>query len=66
MWDGEFWNNADGISYHPGLQQYFSHGKRIFLSEEDKPAPSQEKLMEEFVLKQYQVFTSHVGCSVIC
>ena len=55
VWDGEFWNNADGVSYHPSLKQYFSHGKRIFPSDEDKPKLCDEKLMEGFLLKKYQV-----------
>ena len=55
IWDGAFWNNADGVSYHPGLSQYFSHGKRIFLSDVDKPAPDEQKLKEEWKFKQYQV-----------
>ena len=57
VWDGEFWNNADGVSYHPGLQQYFSHGQRIFLSEDQKPVPDSTKLLEEWHLKRYQVPT---------
>ena len=55
VWDGEFWNNADGVSYHPSLKQYFSHGKRIFPSDEDKPKLCDEKLMDDFLLKKYQV-----------
>jgi len=54
VWDGEFWNNADGVSYHPGLDQYFSHGQRIFPSEEDKPKLCDEKLLEDFLQKKYQ------------
>lgn len=55
VWDGEFWNNADGVSYHAGLNQYFSHGKRIFLSEGEKPAPDAQKLLEDWKYRQYQV-----------
>jgi hypothetical protein len=54
IFDGEWWNTADGVSYHPGLRQYFSHGQRIYLKDDDKPAPDEQKLQQEWELKKYQ------------
>jgi len=55
IFDGEFWNTADGVSYHPGLQQYFSKGERIYLKDDEKPAPDGQRLQEEWQLKRYQM-----------
>lgn len=55
IFDGEFWNTADGVSYHPGLRQYFSNGERIYLNDDDKPAPDEQRLQEEWQLKRYQM-----------
>jgi hypothetical protein len=53
IWDGEFWVTADGLSYHPGLGQYFRAGQRIWLREEDKPAPDADRLHERWVQDRY-------------
>ena len=53
IWDGEFWVTADGLSYHPGLGQYFRAGQRIWLREQDKPAPDAGRLHERWVQDRY-------------
>ena len=39
----------------PGLNQCFSRGERVFLSEADKPAPDADRLLQEWQVRQYQM-----------
>jgi hypothetical protein len=56
---------SDGVSYHPRLNQYFSCGKRIFLSDAGRPAPDAQRLAswladtEASWQMQRQVQTTH-------
>ncbi len=59
IWDGEFWITADGLSYHPGLNQCFSAGQRIWLRPEDVPAPSSDVMQERWRCDRYILDYGH-------